>query len=364
MKKILLFAFIAIAALACSEKKSYTINGNVEQEDLNGQTVYLKKQSDNKLVSIDSTQIADNKFSFTGNVKSTEVYVIVLANKQRVVVVDNVPIDITVGEKEINVSGTELNDVVTQFMKQRNVITEKVNDIYVRYDQAKQDGTLNQEFEDSLDAEYDEIEKEYNDLGIAFLKENINNKAGEYFIERIVAQMEVEKIEEILSDATEETLNNETFKKITERVKAAKTVAVGQPFVDIEMPSPQGETIKLSDYAGKGKYVLIDFWAAWCGPCRNEMPTLVEVYAQYKDKNFEIVGVSFDKDKESWLKGIEELGITWVQMSDVKYWQSEGAKLYNVRSIPHTVLIDPQGIIIEKNLRGQALKDKLAELIK
>jgi peroxiredoxin len=87
------------------------------------------------------------------------------------------------------------------------------------------------------------------------------------------------------------------------------------------------------------------------------------VYAQYKDKNFEIVGVSFDKEKDKWLSGIEELGITWVQMSDVKFWQSEGAKLYNVRSIPHTVLIDPQGIIIEKNLRGQALKDKLAELI-
>ncbi|MDR3286147.1 MAG: AhpC/TSA family protein, partial [Prevotellaceae bacterium] len=295
MKKLLLLAFIAIAALACSEKKSYTINGNVEQEDLNGETVYLKKQSDNKLVSIDSTQIADTKFSFVGHVKSTEIYYIVLANKQRVIIVDNVPIDITIGEKEITVAGTELNDIVSQFLKQRSVIIEKVNGLTVRHKQAEQDGTLTQEFEDSLDAEYDEIEKEYNDLSIAFLKENINNKAGECFVERIVAQMETDKIEEILADATEETLNTETFKKIAERVKIAKTVAIGQPFVDLEMPNPQGENIKLSDYAGKGKYVLIDFWAAWCAPCRNEMPTLVEVYAQYKDKNFEIVGVSFDK---------------------------------------------------------------------
>ncbi|MDR1985317.1 MAG: AhpC/TSA family protein [Prevotellaceae bacterium] len=366
MRKLLLLTFIAVATLACNEKKSYTINGNVETEDLNGQTVYLKKRIDKKLESIDSTTVADKKFKFVGNVASTEIYYIVFANARQshTVIVDNAAINVNIGENGVSVSGTELNDIATKFTKQQKEISEKVNDIYERYNKAKEDGTLTKEFEDSLDAEYENIEKEYVDLGFTFLKENINNKAGECFVQNIVSQMEAEKIEELLSAATEETLNKDIFKDIAERVQIAKAVAVGQPFVDLEMPNPQGETVKLSDYAGKGKYVLVDFWASWCGPCVEEMPTLIEVYAKYKNKNFEIVGVSFDRDKEKWLNGIQELKLTWIQMSDVKYWQSEGARLYNVRGIPHTVLIDPQGIIIEKNLRGDALKNKLAELIK
>ena len=144
----------------------------------------------------------------------------------------------------------------------------------------------------------------------------------------------------------------------------AQSVENGQKFVDIKMPNEKGEMIKLSDYAGKGKYVLIDFWASWCGPCLREIPNFIEVYEMYKDKNFEIVGVSLDNNKDKWLSGIERFKLPWIQMSDLKHWSSEGGRLYGVRSIPHTVLIDPKGIIIDKNLRGEALKERLAELIK
>ena len=122
--------------------------------------------------------------------------------------------------------------------------------------------------------------------------------------------------------------------------------------------------MKLSDYVGKGKVVLIDFWASWCGPCRREMPNLVEAYKQYKDKNFEIVGVSLDRDLEAWKKGIADLNITWPQMSDLKYWDCEGAKLYAVSSIPHTLLVDAEGTIVARGLHGEELQQKIAELLK
>ena len=119
----------------------------------------------------------------------------------------------------------------------------------------------------------------------------------------------------------------------------------------------------MSDYAGKGKVVLVDFWASWCGPCRQEMPNVVKVYNQYKDKGFEIVGVSLDQTEEAWKKGIADLGITWPQMSDLKYWQCEAAAIYGVNAIPHTVLIDKDGTIIERNLRGEKLYERIAELL-
>lgn len=143
-----------------------------------------------------------------------------------------------------------------------------------------------------------------------------------------------------------------------------KITAVGQKFTDFTMQTPDGKEIKLSDYVGKGKVVLVDFWASWCGPCRREMPNLVEIYKKYKSQGFEIVGVSLDRDAEAWKKGIEQLHITWPQMSDLKYWDCEGARLYAVSSIPHTVLIDGEGTILARGLHGEELQEKIAESLK
>jgi peroxiredoxin len=150
---------------------------------------------------------------------------------------------------------------------------------------------------------------------------------------------------------------------LSELAEKMKVTAVGQVFTDFEMETPDGKSAKLSDYAGKGKVVLVDFWASWCGPCRSEMPRLIATYEKYKSKGFEIVGVSLDADRESWKNGIEQLGITWPQISDLKYWNSEGGKLYGVRSIPHTVLIDKDGTIVARGLQGVELQQSLDQLL-
>ena len=146
--------------------------------------------------------------------------------------------------------------------------------------------------------------------------------------------------------------------------KVAEATAVGTQYTDFEMPAPDGKTIKVSDFVAKNKYTLVDFWASWCGPCRAEMPTVVKAYTDYHAKGLEVVGVSLDNDKDAWLKAISELKMPWPQMSDLKGWECEGAALYNVRSIPANVLIDQQGRIIAKDLRGVDLLNKMAELLK
>lgn len=143
-------------------------------------------------------------------------------------------------------------------------------------------------------------------------------------------------------------------------VDQMKTLAVGQPAPEIALPNPEGKVIPLSSM--RGKYVLVDFWAKWCGPCRRENPNVVAAYQKYKDKGFTVYGVSLDRSREDWLQAIEQDNLTWTHVSDLKYWQSEAAKTYNITGIPFSVLLDPNGIIIAKNLRGAALHEKLEEI--
>jgi len=149
-------------------------------------------------------------------------------------------------------------------------------------------------------------------------------------------------------------------KDLISMVDKMKATAIGQPAPEISLPDPSGKVIPLSSM--KGKYVLVDFWAKWCGPCRGENPNVVSAYKKYSDKGFTVYGVSLDRSKEDWEKAIAEDGLTWTHVSDLKYWQSEAARTYNISSIPFSVLLDPNGIIIGKNLRGKALHDKLAEI--
>lgn len=138
----------------------------------------------------------------------------------------------------------------------------------------------------------------------------------------------------------------------------------GIQYHELTMQDMNGKTVKLSDYVGKGKYVLVDFWASWCGPCRMEMPNVVKAYADFKDKKFEIVGVSFDQKKDAWTTAVKQLGMTWPQMSDLKGWKCAANEVYGVNSIPSNVLIDPQGKIIATDLRGEQLQSELAKVLR
>jgi peroxiredoxin len=165
---------------------------------------------------------------------------------------------------------------------------------------------------------------------------------------------------EKLSTGLKEYSYNTYVSEFIKKTENVKKLSIGSPAPEIALKDPDGKIIKLSSL--KGQYVLIDFWASWCRPCRMENPNNVKLYAKYHDKGFEIYGVSLDKSKEDWVNAIEDDRLTWIHVSDLQYWQCEGAQTYNVQGIPHTVLLDKEGKIIAIGLRGESLKKKLEEL--
>ncbi|MGE0089188.1 MAG: redoxin domain-containing protein [Bacteroidales bacterium] len=365
MKK-LFYALMALVLLySCNKEPQYKITGKVE--GLTNGTAYLQKIEQRNPVSIDSVEYKDGKFVFKGAVQEPDFYIIKFADTLGVfpLILENNQITINANIDSLfdaDIKGSESTTMFLEFDKNLSEYEMKFRDLTNEYYQANMSGDAAKVKE--IESQGVLIEQEQMNYIKGFVKDN-----SKLFVAPLVtAQYLINAIEpnelEEIAAGFDTTYNHSKYVvMINDRVTTMKRVAIGQPYVDFTLNDTTGNPVALSSVVGE-KYVLVDFWAAWCTPCRHENPTLVENYAKYKNKGFEIFGVSFDKSRDNWIKAIQEDKITWPQVSDLKFWECEAGKLYGVRGIPHNVLVDKNGIIIAKNLRGEDLGAKLEEIFK
>ena len=212
-----------------------------------------------------------------------------------------------------------------------------------------------------LSAALDSISDEQLKLVKRIIRENKHNQIPASYIKEAMYELGYEGLKEAL-DPTAAYYNNPDLEKPKQLLASFEKRRPGTMFHELTMKDMEDREVKLSQWAGKGNYVLVDFWASWCGPCRQEMPNVIQNYERYHAKGFEVVGVSFDQKKDAWVAAVQQIGMRWPQMSDLKGWQCAASDIYGVRSIPASVLLDPQGKIIAIDLRGNALGAKLKEI--
>lgn len=209
--------------------------------------------------------------------------------------------------------------------------------------------------------EVDKMEEETNAFILKAIKDNRDNAIPATLIPSIMYNLDINELKEVCAEGTG-YYNHPNMTAPKRLLEGMLKRAPGSKFVDLEEKDLQGKSHKLSEYVGKGNYVLVDFWASWCGPCRAEMPNVKAAYEKYHAKGFEIVGLSFDQKHDAWEKAVKDMGLNWIHLSDLKGWQTVASGAYGVMSIPASILVDPQGIIVAEGLRGEALGEKLAEI--
>lgn len=216
---------------------------------------------------------------------------------------------------------------------------------------------------ENIMAKSDSLSELHTALTLEIVKNFKNTKFPAKYVADAYSGFTYDQLKEVL-DPTSGYYKEESLKAAKEHLASLELRRPGLMYTDLVMKDMNDKEIKLSQYAGKGNYVFVDFWASWCGPCRAEMPNVVEAYNKYHAKGLEIVGVSFDQKKDAWTAMVKKLGMEWPQMSDLKGWQCAAGKIYGIRSIPSNILLDPQGKIVASDLRGEDLQQKLAEIYK
>ena len=330
MKKVLfLSAFMLAFISAHAQDVNFSISG-VSSD--NGSKVILIDLEEMKILS--TTEVDNGKFAFTGSAKK----------------------DLLMGIKgeKTNWITNMINDgtPVTINMADYTLKGSAQNERLVRYD-------LDMNYEYSSEKAKPILEKIFTDelqtlIPLAFIGQYIEEFGSE----------KMRKIIESTPTLAASQFANITFAryKMEEEENAKKNAFIGKQFTDIEEADVDGNVHKLSEYVGKDKWVLVDLWASWCGPCRAEMPNVVAAYEKYHAKGFDIVGLSFDNKKEPWVKAIADLKMPWTHLSDLKGWHTAAADVYSVNSIPDNLLISPEGKIVARGLRAQGLHDKLKEI--
>jgi len=367
MKKLVGFVVLISLIFSCKPKEGnidgYTINGQINSYDTG--YVYLQKKIDGDLVKIDSVIASKGKFSFTGKIDFPEYVYLAFGDTKHIkgFFIENSTISVNANIDSLEVAkivGSKSQDSLQMYEDETLPFKNKMKDLFDQYDAAESEN--NKVLMKQIDSTYEALEKEQ----FAFIKNYIgtHNKSViiPYVLNRDIGySLQVNELDSMVN-LLDLALNPSVYMiSLRKQIEVLRSVEIGKKAPEFALNDTTGKPVGLSSF--KGKYLLIDFWASWCGPCRKENPNNVKLYSDYKAKGLEILGVSFDEKREKWVEAIKKDGLKWTHVSDLKRWKSAAGKLYGVRAIPHTVLLDKEGIIIAKNLTGDELRAKISELL-
>ncbi len=367
MKKLLagsLLLAVLLSVISCNTKKTdgYTLNGTISGADTGW--VLLIKRDEGKMITADSAQLKEGKFVFLGKVELPEMYYLKLKDTDDAFsfFIENSTIALKIYADSIDKSvatGSVTHDLYLTYLKEETASEKKMEALYENFMKAREtkDTVAMKTLSDAMDAEQNALPVFIK----AFALKNGKSVVAPYLVLGNAWAFSLDDIKAVNKAMDPSIANSNYVKKLIEREAILNSVQPGQPAIEFTMNDTTGKPVSLSSF--KGKVVLVDFWASWCGPCRAENPNVLAAYNKYSNKGFAVLGVSLDDDKAKWLAAIAKDGLTWTHVSDLTRWKNAAAKQYGVQSIPANFLIDKEGKILASDLRGENLMKKIEEVL-